>query len=99
MMKARKVAITHPDAPASGSARQEKHVESRADSIAQLKAQLMARSDGTARIALVEMLKTQVESGTYHLDSWSLAQNMQSTLFMRNFLGMGPQDLLAEKQE
>ena len=50
-------------------------------SIARLQARVMARSDGEARIAQVERLKTQVEAGTYCMDSTAIAQKMLTTLF------------------
>lgn len=72
---------------------------SRGESIAQLEAQVMARSDGEDRIARVEMLKLQIEAGTYSLDSNTLAQTMQEIPFVCAILGVGANDIFVEEVE
>jgi anti-sigma28 factor (negative regulator of flagellin synthesis) len=47
-------------------------------SIAELKAQLHARSESEERHARIEELKTQVEAGTYRVESVALAQKILS---------------------
>lgn len=49
-----------------------------AEHIAYLKARMMARTDGEARIALVERLKAEIEAGTYQIDSTFLVQCLQA---------------------
>ncbi|GCE27371.1 hypothetical protein KDA_28550 [Dictyobacter alpinus] len=49
-----------------------------AESIAYLKALVMARTDGEARIALVERLKAEIEAGTYQIDTALLSQCLQA---------------------
>ncbi len=51
-------------------------LSTREENIAYLKAQLIARSDGEARIARVEMLKAQIEAGSYSVDAEALARKM-----------------------
>ncbi len=43
---------------------------------ARAKAQLLAHSDATARIARIKMLKEQVDAGRYIIDSRAIAQKM-----------------------
>jgi anti-sigma28 factor (negative regulator of flagellin synthesis) len=57
---------------------------SREESIAYLQTQLLARSDGEARIAHVAMLKAQIEAGSYRVDSNALAQKMLKNPFMHH---------------
>ncbi|GER88731.1 hypothetical protein KDW_28930 [Dictyobacter vulcani] len=49
-----------------------------AERIAYLKARMMARTDGEARIARVERLKAEIEAGTYQIDATFLAQCVQA---------------------
>ena len=56
---------------------QEELASLRAESVAHLEAQLMVCCDEEARAALVQTLKAQVDSGSYHIDSTILAQKMQ----------------------
>ncbi len=59
---------TYPD--------QMKQLEACASNMARAKAQLLAHSDATARIARIKMLKEQVDAGRYIIDSRSIAQKM-----------------------
>ncbi len=59
----------------------EELTSSHTESVANLEARLMACCDEEARAAFVQMLKAQVDSGSYHIDSTILAQKMQD-LFM-----------------
>jgi hypothetical protein len=54
-----------------------KQTEARADTIARLKARLLARSDDAARIMRVKVLKAQVDAGTYIVDSRAMAKKIQ----------------------
>ena len=56
---------------------QEELSSARLENVAHLEAQLMAYCDEEARAALVQTLKAQVDSGSYAIDSTTLAQKMQ----------------------
>lgn len=59
---------------------QEEIISLHAQNVASLEAQLMECFDGEARVALIEMLKAQVDSGSYQIDSTILAQKIHSML-------------------
>jgi anti-sigma28 factor (negative regulator of flagellin synthesis) len=58
-----------------------KQIEAPAGSVARVKTQLQISSDGAIRIARIEMLKAQVDAGTYITDSQAIAQKMLFFLF------------------
>jgi len=59
---------------------QEETISLHAQGVAHLEAQLLECFDGEARVALVEMLKAQIDAGSYHVDSTILAQKIQDIL-------------------
>jgi anti-sigma28 factor (negative regulator of flagellin synthesis) len=59
-----------------------KQSEAHAYSIARVNAQYLALSDVTARIAWIKMLKTQIAAGTYIVNSYFIAQKIQSSHIM-----------------
>jgi anti-sigma28 factor (negative regulator of flagellin synthesis) len=53
-----------------------KQIRVRVGSIARVKAQLLVRSDVTARIVRTKILKAQVDAGRYIVDSRAIAQKL-----------------------
>lgn len=56
---------------------------------AYLKALVLARTDGEARIARVEKLKAQVEAGEYGCDAYRLARLLQASPVATALMGLG----------
>ncbi len=100
MTKAHKLSAHTLEGRAPGSTKPRRHepqVVSRADSIALLRAQLIAHSDGEARIARVKMLKARVEAGTYCVDSKAIARKMRGISHTENLSGIDARDILREE--
>ena len=57
-----------------------KQVETHTGNMARVKAELQASSYAAARIARIEMLKAQVDAGTYIVDSRAIAQKILAVL-------------------
>lgn len=55
---------------------------------AQVEARLMASRDGGARIARIEALKNQIDTGNYCVDSATIAQRLLDSPLARKSLGI-----------
>ncbi|GHO83434.1 hypothetical protein [Dictyobacter formicarum] len=68
------------------------HVENKVpgqeEDSAYLKALVLARTDGEARIALVEQLKAQVEAGVYSCNNYQLARLLQASPTATALMGL-----------
>jgi Anti-sigma-28 factor, FlgM len=61
---------------------QVKQIAARLGRMTRVRAQLLARSDAAARMDRIEMLKSQVDAGTYIVDSRAIAYNIQNLRIM-----------------